>query len=102
MIVEIILILDGLFFGLFVTWLFELVLKTNKRLRARYYRHHEIFFGYHIHHSTYGILTFILSIIFLNLGEIIPALFFIGFSLGIIIMHTISDGKFVFIEKQKM
>ena len=87
--------------GIAITWVFELVLKNNKKLRTRYYRHHEILFGYHVHHSMYGVFLIILSIVFLLQHNISAAIISIGLALGIIIMHTISDGKFVFIEKQR-
>ncbi len=93
--------IKGILWGIFVTWLFELVLKTNKNLREKYYTRNNIIFGYHIHHSTYGLLVFILSIILFILGKIILALSVVGFAIGIIIMHTISDRRFVFIEKQR-
>ncbi len=100
---QIILIsLIGLLSGLFITWLFELVLKTNKKLRNKYYKHHEIFFGYHIHHSTFGLLFIFLSIILFLTDQKISAVFTFWLGIGIIILHTISDGRFVFIEKQRL
>ncbi len=100
---EIILIfIEGLLSGLIVTWLFELVLKTNKKLREKYYQHHKIFFGYHIHHSAYSFLPFVWSIILFSQNQKLSALFALGTAVGIIVMHTISDSKFVFIEKQKL
>ncbi len=90
----------GLLSGLIITWLFELVLKTNKKLRKIYYQPHKIFFGYHIHHSTYSFLPFAWSIILFLQNQKLSALFAIGFAVGIIAMHTISDRRFVFIEKQ--
>ena len=100
---EIILIfISGLLCGLTVTWIFELFLKTNKELRKKYYQPHKIFFGYHIHHSTYSFLPLIWSIILLLQNQKLSALFTVGFAIGIIVMHTISDRRFVFIEKQKI
>ena len=91
----------GLLLGMIATWMFELILLTNKKLRNRYYRHNAIFFGYHVHHSTYGLLAFCLSaVLFFTNQE--SALFWLSSGLGIIVVHTISDGKFVFIEKQKL
>ena len=79
--------------GILVTFLFELTLKTNKKLRDRYYRRHEILLGYHVHHSTIGLLILILGILMYSLAMI-------GIGVGIIIMHTISSKRFVFIEKE--
>lgn len=100
---EIILIfIVGLSCGLIITWLFELVLKTNKKLREKYYQPHKIFFGYHIHHSTYSFLPLIWSIVLFSQNKKLPALFVLGTAVGIVVMHTISDRRFVFIEKQKI
>ena len=87
--------------GIVATLLFEQVLKRNKKLRDRYYRHHEILFGYHVHHSLYGLFSVIASIILFALGHSMPAVFWFMFGIGIIFEHTISDGRFIFIEKQK-
>jgi len=95
-------ILLGIIYGVSFTLLFEFVLKTNKRLRHRYYRHHEILFGYHIHHSTYGLVFIIAGIIFYLNKNIPDFLFYISLGFGIILQHTLSDGKFVFIEKQRL
>lgn len=95
------LFLIGFLLGIIATWLFEVVLKTNKKLKNRYYRHHEILFGYHVHHSLYGILFIIISIILFFQNQKQAALFWLAFGIGIIILHTISSGRFVFIEKQK-
>ena len=86
--------------GILVTFIFELILKSNKRLYHKYYTHHKIFWGYHIHHSTYGLLSFLIAGILFFLGEKDIASNFALFGIGIIIQHTRSDGKFVFIEKQ--
>ena len=98
----VIIFIKGLLLGLVLTWLFELVLKTNKKLRKIYYQPHKIFFGYHIHHSTYSFLPLIWSIVLLFQNKTIFALFYFGIAIGIIVMHTISDKRFVFIEKQKL
>lgn len=50
--------------------------------------------GYHIHHSMYGVLSFLLA------PFTVHSLFLIGFGLGIIIEHTLTE-RFVFIEKEK-
>lgn len=100
---QIILIsLMGLLFGLLITWLFELVLKTNKKLRNKYYKHHKILFGYHVHHSAFGLIFIVLSIILFLTNQKTSALFVFWVGVGIIILHTVSDGRFVFIEKQRL
>ena len=90
----------GLLCGLVITWLFELVLKTNKKLKEKYYSPYKICFGYHIHHSCFSFPVIILSIVLFLQNQKISALFTLGIAVGIIIMHTISDGRFVFIENR--
>lgn len=97
----IILFTAGLLFGLFITLLFEWVLKKNKKLRRRYYFHQQIFWGYHVHHSTYGLLFILISIFFLIFGNQASGIFILSAGIGVVILHTITGGRFVFIEKQK-
>lgn len=94
-------ILIGLVAGWVATIIFELILKTNKKLRHRYYQHHQILFGYHVHHSTYGLLFMVAGIIFFINKNIPASLFNIAFGVGIIIEHTLSDSRFIFLEKWK-
>lgn len=96
----ILIILIGLISGWIATILFELVLKANKKLKHRYYQHHEILFGYHVHHSTYGLL-FIAAGLALYAKSALDALFCISLGIGIIVQHTLSDGRFIFLEKWK-
>lgn len=93
--------LIGGILGLLATVLFEAVLKSNKKWRHNYYQHHKLFWGYHIHHSSYGLISIAASLILFFINERSMDAFFLAFGLGIIIQHTISDGRFVFIEKQK-
>ena len=86
--------------GILATWVFELILQTNKKLQERYYRRHEILFGYHVHHSTIGLVVIALGgITFLPYGADV-ALSMAGFGIGIITMHTISSKRFVFVERE--
>lgn len=86
--------------GTFTTWIFEFILKTNKKLRDRYYRRHEILFGYHVHHSIMGLAVIAFGgVAFLPYGADV-ALSMAGFGIGIIIMHTISSKRFIFIERE--
>ena len=99
---NIFIFLIGLLFGMVITRLFEFILTTNKNLRNKYYKHHKIFWGYHIHHSTYGILFIVISIILFLINQKTSALFWLALGIGIIIIHTISDRRFIFIEKQRL
>jgi len=95
-------ILLGIICGIIATLLFEFVLKTNKRLRRRYYKHHAVLFSYHVHHSIYGVLFIIASIIFYFNKNLPDSIFYFSFGVGIIIQHTISDGRLIFIERQRL
>lgn len=96
----ILILLLNIIIGITATWIFEFTLKTNTRLRDRYYRRHEILFGYHVHHSTAGLIVIAIGgIAFLEYGPSI-ALGMAGFGVGIIIMHTISLKRFVFVERE--
>ena len=86
--------------GVAATWVFELILKKNKKLRDRYYVRHEILFGYHVHHSTIGLLLVFLSGVLLFLDKPQGAALMFGVGIGIIIMHTISSKRFIFIERE--
>ena len=85
--------------GIIITLVFELILKSNKKLREKYYRRHEILFGYHVHHSTAGLLCFIIGGILLLLNQDTASLSICGIGVGVIIMHTASARRLVFIEK---
>lgn len=87
-------------FGIILTYLFELILKSNKTFKYRYYNHHKIIWGYHVHHSTYGLVFMLVGVVLFLYGNENSALDAFLFGLGIIIQHTNSDGRFVFIEKQ--
>lgn len=99
--VFILFVIQSFFIGLIGTWLFEQVLKINKKLRKRYYQRHEIILGYHTHHSVYGIIFIFAGIVLFFVGSQDLSLFLIMSGLGIIAMHTLSSGRLVFIEKQR-
>jgi hypothetical protein len=90
----------GFLYGLASTILFEFVLKTNKTLRHKYYWHHNSILGYHVHHSSYGIL-FMLAGLIVRKNDLGLCLFLIMFGIGIVAQHTLSANRFVFIEKDK-
>ena len=87
--------------GWIATIIFEFILKTNKKLRTRYYYHHEILFGHHVHHSTYGLILLAVGAILYFNNNLQGSIFYISAGIGIIIEHTLSDGRFIFIEKVK-
>lgn len=94
------IVITNVFIGIIATWAFELILQKNRRLRERYYRRHEVLFGYHVHHSTVGLLLVAAGIVLWLLNKEFPSLVALGLGVGVIIMHTISSGRFVFVEKE--
>ncbi len=84
--------------GLIITRIFEISLLRIKFLKKHFYDDHKSFFGYRFHHSCYGAALIILG---LTQNDITTkySLPFFGFGLGIILMHTLTDKRFIFIEK---
>jgi len=52
--------------------------------------------GYHFHHSLFGLLAFLSVLLFRN--DLNKSLFALGFGLGVILQHTLSEGL-IFITK---
>ena len=96
----IVVFIENILMGILATWIFEFILQNNKKLRDRYYRRHEVLFGYHVHHSTIGLLVMAAGGIFFLSGNFLTGIGMIGFGIGIIMMHTISSRRFVFIERE--
>jgi hypothetical protein len=88
----------GLVLGLVVTFIFERILFMNKVLKKNFIDNPRTFLGYHFYHSMYGIFFWCVGIFALVFGYA-NAMFYIGFGVGIIFMHTKTDKRFVFIEK---
>jgi hypothetical protein len=93
--------LIGLFCGMAATWLFEFVLEMNKKLRDMYHSfQYKISKDYHVHHSAYGLLFIVLGVVLLLISKS-SALFCMGLGVGIIAIHAISEGRIIFVEKQR-
>lgn len=90
----------GIIFGLLITFIFEMILKTNVKWRVEYYEKHQTFLGYHLHHSMYGVAFMLLGVILFFRHQTVSSIFFMGVGVGVIIMHTVSESRFVFIEKE--
>jgi len=86
-------IIIGLLIGFVISFLFDLISFRIKPLKKRFWDNPVTFFGYHIHHSFYGLI--------ITLFGLISFPFLIGFGIGMIISHTVSDKRLVFIEKIK-
>ncbi len=91
----------GFLGGIFLTWIFELVIKSNKKLHHRYYKQHETIFGYHVHHSVYGLILLFISMVYGLNGQIESSIFTVGMGVGIILEHTVSERRFIFVNKWK-
>ena len=98
---DIVILLLSILTGLAITWIFEYILETNKILRNKYYKHKEVILGYHIHHSNYGLALFFAAFITHTLDYPTAPLVLFGMGIGIILMHTISEKKLVFIDRQR-
>jgi len=81
----------GLLIGLISTLIFDLVTLKNKKLKEKIWINSRSFRGYKFHHSCWGLIFILLG--FINL-------IFLGLGIGIVIIHTITDGRLVFIEKE--
>lgn len=84
-------IILGFIVGFLIFFLVDKVGPHITVLRKRFWDNPPSFFGYHIHHSFYGLLIFLVGFIRFP--------FLIGFGLGMIVSHTVSDKKLLFIEK---
>lgn len=91
----------GLLIGIIPFGLIEVIGRSIPVLKENFYDNpKQLIFGYHIHHSVLGLLSITWGIysVFQKLNK---PFFWIGLGLGMIIIHTIADGRLVFIEKQK-
>lgn len=90
----------GLLCGAVLTLIFEWVLQSNKHLKKHFWDNHKAIFGYHFHHSTYGLLLCVAALFFLFFDESLSYLL-LGIGTGIISAHTYTDKRLVFVEKSK-
>lgn len=84
--------------GFIYCWIFEIIMIEDKEIRNKYWDHHIPIFGYHMHHSMYGVVLILIGVISLIFSNSI-ALLFAGLGWGIILRHTKTDRKIVFVEK---
>jgi hypothetical protein len=61
------------------------------------WNHPWITVGYHIHHSVFGVLVIVIGIV-AAIRRFKSAWYLVGIGLGIIAMHTLTDGRFIFLE----
>jgi len=90
-------VINGLLIGLILTFIFELILLQIPYLKYNFWDHPKLILGHHFHHSLLGLL-FVITGFFWPIKNKKAKLFLIGLGLGIIIIHTISDGRLIFVE----
>lgn len=83
----------GFISGFVIFFLIDQICLHVGFLKKRLWDNPITFFGLHVHHSFFGLVITLLGLVRLP--------FLIGFGLGMIIEHTITDKKLVFIEKVK-
>lgn len=77
----------GFIFGFVWEFVTMQILKTGK------YAHID---GWHFHHSLFGLISFLVA--YLSRNDFIKIMFFVGFGVGVITQHTITD-RFVFLSR---
>ncbi len=91
----------GLVFGIIPFGLIEVIGKSVPLLKENFYDNpKQLILGYHVHHTVLGLISIVWGI-YSILQKSSKPYFWIGLGLGMIIIHTIADGRLVFIEKQK-
>jgi len=83
---------NGLILGLVATAIWEVSMYFIPFLKNKYWDKPTRIFGYHVHHSVFGLLG-------IMVGILIVRWYVVGLGVGIIVIHTIGDGRLVFIEK---
>ena len=87
----------GFVLGFLIFTVVEILFSRNKVLRKKYWDNPRLIYGYHIHHSTWGLLFIIIGL-FIKKSSFGQEL--IGLGVAMIIVHTLFDGRLVFIEKK--
>ncbi|MDO8686895.1 MAG: hypothetical protein Q7K11_01650 [Candidatus Berkelbacteria bacterium] len=87
----------GLFSGIIILFILQTIVRSVPYLRANFWDNPKLIFGYHIHDSTFGLFVILLGLLFLSKRKP-KGLFLIGAGAGMIIMHTLADGRLIFIE----
>lgn len=86
----------GFVLGFLIFTVFEILFSRSKVLRKKYWDNPRLVNGYHVHHSTGGLVLVVTGLIMKNsIGQV-----FIGLGVAMIIVHTLFDGRLVFIEKK--
>jgi len=94
----IILLLIGLAVGILIGLAFDFITLNISSFKETFWMNPSGFFGYKFHHSFFalGLLVFGIVLVYFKKPS---GYYWIGISLGLIIAHTIGDGRLIFIEK---
>lgn len=94
----------GLFLGIILFGILEIIGLKTPFLRRKFYGDPAdiptLIYGYHLHHSVLGLISIGWGF-YLMFNKTGNPFFWIGLGIGIIIVHTVVDGKVIFIEKVK-
>lgn len=94
----------GLLLGIIPFGILEVIGLNVPYFRKKFYGNPAdiptLIYGYHLHHSFLGLLSIGWGLYSVFNKSRNPS-FWIGLGIGIIIVHTIIDGKLIFIEKVK-
>jgi len=90
--------LKGTSCGIAVATLFDFVSYYIPSLKRRFWDEPPLLYGLHFHHSLVGLLLIICgAMCILGAKTKQTGLLLIGFGLGIILVHTITDGRLIFL-----
>ncbi len=92
--------LKGLFWGLIPFGLLDLIAINVPYLKQQFYDNPTLIWGLHFHHSLIGLLSIGWGS-YAKIHKSNNSSFWLGFGLGVIVAHTIADGRLIFIEKVK-
>ena len=89
---------SGFLWGVIPFGLLEMVGWSVPILRQRFYENPLLFNGYHIHHSVLGLVCVAIWL-YLLFRRSEKSYFWLGLGLGIMVIHTLMDGRFIFLER---
>lgn len=87
----------GFIWGVVIASLFEVIFYFIPFLRANFWDNPKLIFGFHFHHSIIGLVFLLIGAGYLKKDKL-KAVFLIGFGLAVIFVHTLTDGRLIFVE----
>lgn len=83
-------VIIGFFLSTFLSFIYDFTPEKIDRITTKK--------GYHVHHSMFGLTSFLVTPIMIDNHHVLTTVVLIGLGLGIILEHTIQCG-FIFITK---